>query len=101
MRCSRMTGSVEPAIFISYAHADGQKFARDLRDRLLAETPPLPSIWLDREEMEGGIGWWGQITRALERSRFAVLVMTEAAAESKTVRREWRHARRKGAASTR
>jgi TIR domain len=43
--------------------------------------------------MEGGVGWWKQITAALETVRYLVLVMTPAAIASEESRREWRYAR--------
>ena len=82
-----------PRVFISYARTDGEPFATDLRKRLLAEHIPL---WQDRVGMEGGRGWWRQITEALDKVEFMVLVMTPAAMQSETVRKEWRYARQQG-----
>src|SRR5206468_5731636 len=85
--------SVTPHVFISYARTDGELFATDLRKRLEAEHIPL---WQDRVDLEGGKDWWLQITEALEKVEFLVLVMTPAAMESETVRKEWRYARQQG-----
>jgi WD40 repeat protein len=82
-----------PRVFISYARSDGEAFATDLRKRLLAKHIPL---WQDRVGMEGGRGWWQQITEALDQVEFMVLVMTPAAMQSPTVRKEWRYARQQG-----
>src|SRR6266571_769511 len=82
-----------PRVFISYARSDGKQFAADLRQRLEAEHIPL---WQDRIGMEGGRDWWQQITEALDKVEFMVLVMTPAAVVSETVRKKWRYARQQG-----
>lgn len=46
--------------------------------------------------MEGGVGWWKQITDALDRVQFLVIVMTPASLQSETTRKEWRYARQQG-----
>jgi len=84
-----------PRLFISYARADGEQFARELRKRLEREEPEI-TLWQDRTRMEGGVDWWRQITAALDVVTFMVLVMTPAAIASETVRREWRYARTRG-----
>ena len=48
--------------------------------------------------MEGGRDWWQQITAAIDRVQYLVLVMTPAALASPLVRREWRYARQRGVA---
>jgi WD40 repeat protein len=83
----------EPRVFLSYARADGEPFATNLRQRLEAEHIPL---WQDRVGLEGGRDWWLQITEALDVVEFMVLVMTSAAMQSETVRKEWRYARQQG-----
>jgi hypothetical protein len=82
-----------PRVFISYARSDGEKFATDLRQRLLAEHIPL---WQDRVGMEGSKDWWQQISEALDKVEFMVLIMTPAAMQSEMVRKEWRYARQRG-----
>jgi len=84
-----------PRVFLSYARSDGGAFAQQLRQRLEAEQVPL---WRDREGMEGGRDWWQQITAAIDRVEFLVLVITPAALQSTMVRREWRYARQRGVA---
>jgi hypothetical protein len=74
-------------IFISYARADGETAARDIYRRLQAEAPDL-SAWLDRFDLEGGVGWWTQIERELDRAEFLLLVMTPAAMRSENTRNE-------------
>ena len=64
---------VAPRVFLSYARNDGEPFATQLRQRLQDENIPL---WQDRVGMEGGKDWWLQITEALEKVEFLVLVMT-------------------------
>jgi WD40 repeat protein len=90
---TRTNTSIAPRVFLSYARADGEPFATQLRQRLEAEHIPL---WQDRVGLEGGKDWWLQITEALEKVEFMVLVMTPAAMRSETVRKEWRYARQQG-----
>ena len=61
-------------IFISYARADGEAAARSLHERLSADLPEIPA-WLDRFEIEGGVGWWNQIEKQLDRAEFLVSVL--------------------------
>jgi len=92
-RKTSANASVAPRVFLSYARSDGEQFAAQLRQRLQAEHIPL---WQDRVGMEGGRDWWLQITEALDVVEFMVLVMTPAAMQSETVRKEWRYARQQG-----
>jgi hypothetical protein len=85
----------KPTAFISYARKDGEEFATNLRKRLKEEEPEI-TLWQDRAEMEGGVGWWKQIEEALDQVRFLVIVMTPAAMQSDTTRKEWRYARQRG-----
>src|SRR5882762_2219058 len=82
-------------VFISYARADGEDAARAIHRRLIADAPDIPA-WLDRFEIEGGVGWWNQIEQELDRAEFLILVMTPAAMRSENTRREWRSARQRG-----
>jgi hypothetical protein len=61
--------------------------------RKLARLEPHLTLWQDRLELDGGIGWWMQITDALDRVQFLIMVMTPAAFESEVAIREWRYAR--------
>ncbi len=81
--------------FISYARADGEAAARALHQRLCVDAPDVPT-WLDRLEIEGGVGWWSQIEQELDRAEFLIIVMTPAALRSVNTRREWRAARQRG-----
>ena len=92
-RNTSANAGVRPRVFLSYARADGERFATKLRKRLEAEHIPL---WQDRVGMEGGRDWWLQITEALDVVEFMVLVMTPAAMNSETVHKEWRYARQQG-----
>jgi hypothetical protein len=89
---------IKKRIFISYARRDGEAFANALRSRIEAEKPEI-TVWQDRSQMEGGVGWWKQITTALEGVEFLVLVMTPAALTSEVSQKEWRYARQAGFAS--
>jgi WD40 repeat protein len=83
------------SVFLSYARKDGEEFATGLRKRLQTQEPEI-SLWQDRAEMEGGVGWWKQIEEALGQVRFLVIVMTPAAMQSEMTRKEWRYARQRG-----
>ena len=85
-----------PRVFLSYARKDGEEFATALRRRLATEQPDI-TLWQDRAQMEGGVGWWRQIEAALEQTKFLIIVMTPGAMASEMTRREWRHARQNGA----
>ena len=57
---------------------------------------PEITLWQERAEMEGGVGWWKQIEEALDQVRFLVIVMTPVAMQSEMTRKEWRYARQRG-----
>jgi hypothetical protein len=84
-----------PGVFLSYARKDGEAPAANLRERLAREAPDI-EIKQDRLFLEGGIGWWKQVTDAIDAVEFLVLVMTPAAIEAGNVQREWRYARQQG-----
>ncbi|NJL95153.1 MAG: TIR domain-containing protein, partial [Anaerolineae bacterium] len=90
-----MSEQAQRRIFISYARQDGEEFATQLRQRIETEAPEI-SVWQDRARMFGGVGWWKQITDAIEGSDYMVLVMTPAAMASEVVRKEWLYARQVG-----
>ena len=46
--------------------------------------------------MEGGVGWWKQITDAIDQVEFMIMVLTPAALLSDVARKEWRYARQQG-----
>lgn len=82
-------------VFISYAREDGEVMARELHQRLATEAPDIVA-WLDRYEIEGGVGWWNQVEQALDRAEYLILIMTPAALRSDNTSREWRSARQRG-----
>ncbi len=84
-----------PRAFLSYARSDGEEFASSLRARLEADQPHI-TLWQDRARMEGGVGWWRQITEAIDQVEFMIMVLTPAAAASDVARKEWRYARQQG-----
>ena len=84
-----------PGVFLSYARQDGETRAADLRDRLTREAPDIP-IKQDRLSLEGGTGWWKQLTDAIDSVEFLILLMTPAALASGNVQKEWRYARQQG-----
>jgi predicted nucleotide-binding protein len=84
-----------PGVFLSYARTDGERRAAEIRERLKREDSDIV-IQQDRLFLEGGVGWWKQITDAIDSVEFLVLVMTPAAIASGTVQKEWRYARQQG-----
>src|SRR5438128_847553 len=91
----KLSDVAQPRVFISYARQDGEEFARALRERLERQEPEI-SLWQDRTQMEGGVGWWKQITDALDVVQFLVLIMTPAVLQSPIASKEWRYARQRG-----
>jgi WD40 repeat protein len=84
-----------PRVFLSYARSDGEQIARELRTRLERDHPEI-TLWLDRAQMVAGLGWWKQITEALERVEILVMVLTPNAMHSEIAAKEWRYARQQG-----
>ena len=84
-----------PRIFLSYARQDGEDCATALRLRLQLHHPGL-TVWQDRAQLQGGVGWWAQIEQAIEQVQFMVAVMTPAALRSEFTALEWRRAREQG-----
>jgi hypothetical protein len=82
-------------VFLSYARADGEKLAERLRGRLGLEAPDI-EILQDRQFLEGGVGWWKQVTEAIDSVEFLVLLVTPEAIKSGNVEKEWRYARQQG-----
>ncbi len=83
-----------PRVFLSYARADGEERAAELRARLAGEADI--EVRQDRLFLEGGTGWWKQITDAIDAVEFLILLMTPAATASGNVEKEWRYARQVG-----
>ena len=90
-----MLGSQRSGVFLSYARADGEQFAQTIRERLCKLAPDIV-IKQDRLLLEGGVGWWKQLTGAIDSVEFLILVMTPSAMQSPNVRKEWRYARQQG-----
>jgi hypothetical protein len=93
---SHSHGHLEPRVLISYARADGEEISQSINELLVSKDIP---VWQDKVGavgMEGGKDWWQQITKAIDRVEFLVLVATKAALESKNVKREWLYARQQG-----
>ena len=84
-----------PRTFISYARSDGADIAESIRARLTQQHPEI-TLWLDRAQMVGGVGWWKQITEALEKVEILIMVLTPAATKSDIAAKEWRYARQQG-----
>ena len=80
-------------VFISYARADGEGYAKYLHDKLNAEGI---TSWWDREDLRRTNNWWRKIDEALESVEYLVAVLTPKILNSETCRKEWQWARRKG-----
>jgi hypothetical protein len=74
-----------PEVFLSYARADGEGKAAALRGCLRPEIDI--NIKQDRLFLEGGVGWWKQITAPIDSVDFLVPLMTPAALASGNVQR--------------
>ncbi len=90
-----MIGKERSGVFLSYARKDGEDFAAALRERLRDKAPDIV-IKQDRLVLEGGVGWWKQLTEAIDSVKFLILAMTPSSMQSETVRKEWRYARQQG-----
>lgn len=89
-------GHLEPRVLISYARADGEEISKSINELLVSKGIP---VWQDKVGavgMEGGKDWWQQITKAIDKVEFLVLVATKAALQSKNVKKEWLYARQQG-----
>jgi hypothetical protein len=87
--------TIGPKTFVSYARSDGAEYVAALRKRLQAERPGI-TLWQDVTSERAGRDWWLQVTEALDHVDHMILVMTSAAIQSETVRKEWRYARQRG-----
>jgi hypothetical protein len=87
-----MRGRPRTGVFLSYARKD-EALATQLRERRRSASIEVQQ---DRTILEGGIGWWNQITDALDQVEFMVLLMSASVIDSETVRREWGYAREQG-----
>jgi len=85
----------EKVAFISYARKDGEMFAKALKQRLEKEQPEI-TLWMDRDEMSGGVDFVEQLRQAIDSVHFLVIVMTPEAIASEWVQKEWRYAREQG-----
>lgn len=80
-------------IFISYGRRDGRELAMRLRDDLQRLGH---SVWLDTNEIPGGVNWAQQIENAIEHCDVALALMSHASYESQWCRAEQLRAIRKG-----
>jgi len=92
------TAATEPAmrrprVFVSYIQSDGEALAAEVYERLRTEDV---RTWQDLSQFTEESTWWQQVTHALDRVEFLVLIMTPAALKSELVRKQWRYAYRNG-----
>jgi hypothetical protein len=94
-QASALPRSASTPIFMTYARSDGARFAADLRHKLQRRGL---SVWQDIVSLEGGRDWWSQIEEAIRSKELQhfLLIVTPAALESVTTRREIRLARQEG-----
>ncbi len=82
-----------PRVFIAYHIDDGRNLSAKARNTLQAKGV---SVWKDLIPQQGQRDWLQQVTQAIERVDFLVLIMTPAAVESRLMRRLWRMAHQGG-----
>ena len=71
-------------LFVSYSHADGTQVFP-----MVDEVEELGyAVWIDREQLHGGVSWAGRIVRAIKESRGICLMCSERSFASDHVRRE-------------
>nr|WP_320193164.1 tetratricopeptide repeat protein [uncultured Desulfobacter sp.] len=62
--------------FVSHSSADGEEFASDLGDYLMADKPPIDT-WIDHRESLSGAGDWDHpIRQAIQKCESLIFVMT-------------------------
>jgi hypothetical protein len=67
-----MPDNAAVSVFLSYARDDGETRAAELRERLKLQAAEI-NIKQDRLFLEGGVGWWKQITDAIDSVDFLIL----------------------------
>jgi hypothetical protein len=72
------------AVFISYAHADAAAVA-PMADAVAREVRP---VWIDKQGIQSGEGWAGEIVRGIRNAAGVVVMCSRAAYESDHVKRE-------------
>ena len=71
-------------LFVSYSHDDGTQVFP-----IVEEVEQLGhTVWIDREQLHGGVSWAGRIVRAIKASRGMCLMCSERSFASDHVRRE-------------
>jgi WD40 repeat protein len=84
-------------VFISYSRKDGADFVNKLKAKLAGDEKGKElKLWKDREQMEGDVGWWKQITDAIDQCEYLILVITPESLKSGVCQKEWRYARQVG-----
>jgi hypothetical protein len=84
---------ISARVFVSYARADGEAYAKYLNDQLIENNI---NCWWDRNDLRRTSNWWRKIDQALESIEYLVTVLTPKILNSETCRKEWQWARRKG-----
>ena len=82
-----------PRVFLSYARADGEPYAKYLQEQLPTEGKAVGGTARICGRTNN---WWRKIDDALESVEFLIAVLTPKILESETCRKEWQWARRKG-----
>src|SRR5207247_3127222 len=76
-------------VFVSYARADGEDFAKKLHDHLEANGF---MTWLDRRDIKLGENWDLSIDKAIRECWALLFVMTPSGVESPNCHDEWSRA---------
>lgn len=76
-------------IFISYARADGSKFANEVHNQLTASKH---DVWLDVYNIPKGADWNNEIDKALPNATAVLVILTPGSTLSDQVTSEWNFA---------
>jgi WD40 repeat protein len=85
--------ATHPRVLISYMPQDGYMLADIIWKRLVAARIAVyEDLMPDRDQRD----WWHRLSSAIAQVEYLILIMTPAAVEAETVRRQWRIARQHG-----
>jgi hypothetical protein len=83
----------DKSVFISYARKDGAQLAKQLLSDLRQEGF---DVWLDTQEIAGGVAWTRQIEEALDSAQVVLALLTSGSYKSEICRAEQLRALRHG-----
>jgi hypothetical protein len=88
-----MARAGDKSVFISYARKDGAQLAKQLLSDLQREGF---GVWLDTQEIAGGVSWTRDIEEALDRAQVVLALLTSGSYRSEICRAEQLRALRHG-----